>query len=113
MSLVTCLDELGRDSYLVADLSRASFQDIVPAQLFSDLGYVLVSVLVLHRGGARDNAQTVGVQTPQLSDHFLGQAVSEIVLCGVAAEVSEGQYRQHHLPIGGFGLREDHAPRQI
>ncbi len=51
----------------------------------------------MHGGGAGDDAKLVGVEVPELGDHLFGQPVAEVLLVGVAAQVLEGQHRQHHL----------------
>jgi len=41
--------------------------------------------------GARNNGKLSGLQSRDLRDHFFGQAVTEVVVFALAAEVAKGQ----------------------
>jgi hypothetical protein len=65
----------------------------------------------MHDGGAPDKAQVLRIEVPELRDHFLGQAVAEVLLAGVSSEVLERENRQHQSStgrLGGAARERDH-----
>ena len=85
------LDQLGRDPDPGAGLADAALEHVADAEVAADLLHPRGLGLVGHDRVARDHAQLL--EAGQLGDQVLGQAVGEVVLLGVAAEVRERQDR--------------------
>src|SRR5215470_19743594 len=87
---VAGLDELRRNAEAVAAAPDAPFQHVARAQFPTDLPNIDRLALVLEGGISRDHHQ-LG-EPRQLGCNVLGNAVTEIVLLRVAAEIGEGQH---------------------
>src|SRR5262249_41394337 len=83
------VDQLGADPQPVAGLADAALQDGADAELFADLADVLVAALEGEGGGAGGDVQPL--DPGQGADQLLGQAVAEVLVLGVGAEVAERQ----------------------
>ena len=89
------LDELGSNTNAVAVAADASFEEVIGGQLPADLAGALAGTLEQHRRGARDDAEARGAESTDLRDHFLGQAIAEIFLGRIVAQICE---REHDEP---------------
>ena len=85
------VDELRRDAEIVAGAPDAALKHIAHAELAPELGNVYRLALVLEGRVAREHAQVA--RPRQLGQDVLGQAVAEILLVCVAAQVDEGEDR--------------------
>ena len=91
MSAGLGVDELRRDAEIVAGAPDAALEHIAHAELAPELGDVHRLPLVLEGRVAREHAQVA--RPRQLGQDVLGQAVAEILLARVAAQVDEGEDR--------------------
>ena len=82
-------DELGCDADLVAGLAHASLEDRRDIQLGGDGPHVFVLALEREGGGSRGHVQA-GHFCEQV-EQLLGEAVGEIILVGIAAQVEQRQ----------------------
>ena len=89
--------------HLVALAQGAAGEHALDVQLAGDGGGGLLAVAVLRRGIPRDHAQT-GLLAQRVGQ-FLADAVAEVLLFGIAAEVGERQYHD------GAGGRVEHGRR--
>ena len=92
------LDQLHGDAQLIAKPPDAAFEHVVDAQFRADLADVLPGPLVEHRRRSRDDAELRRLQGAEFRNHLLGEAVAQVFLLGVTAEILEWQDRQRHLP---------------
>jgi hypothetical protein len=70
-------------------------------------------MFVVHYGGARDHTEALWIKASELRDHFLGQAVTEVVLAGVSSEVLEGKNREHQSSAGRLGASSGTRPLNV
>jgi len=89
------VDKFGRDPQAIARLSHASFQDVAYAEFASDLLYVDGPPLVNEARMTRDDQEPP--QPRKGGDDVLGNAIAEVVLLGIAAQVQKGQHRDRRL----------------
>ncbi len=87
--------QLGRNPDGIGIFPDAPLQDILDIQLQADLLEAFLAVLVVHHGGARDDAQAIRIQAPKLRDHLFGEPVAPVILAGIAREILDRQHRQH------------------
>ena len=85
------VDELRRDAEVVASAPHATLKQIAHAELTPELGNVYRRALVLEGRIAREHTQVA--RPRQLGQDVLGQAVTEILLICVPAQVDEGEDR--------------------
>ena len=78
-------DQLRVDLYLVADAAHAAFQDIADAEFAPDLLGVDRLALVSERGVAGDDEAAPDMR--EIGRQIVGEAVGEIFLLGIAAQV--------------------------
>ena len=87
----TCrLDQLGGDAHPRAGLAHAALEQIRGAELLPDGAQVFVLPLEGERRGAADHPQAVHLR--QRVEDLLGDAVGEVFLLLVGAEVDEGEH---------------------
>src|SRR5262245_40683328 len=83
------VDELRHDADAVVGAPYAALEHITHPEIVSELGDVDSLALILKGGVAREQAK-VTRRPRQLSHEVLGQAVAEILLLRVAAQIDEG-----------------------
>jgi hypothetical protein len=105
MCLVAYLDELRGDAYAGTVGAGAAFNHVIHSKLFPDLLNALGDLPVFVSRSPRDHTQAIGVHASELSDEFLGHAITEVLLPGLVAHGLEGEHNQHdslwvlrHLP---------------
>jgi hypothetical protein len=89
--------------------AHAAFQDEVEVEFGGDLVGGLCAGFIRECGGARDHAQADGIEPGQTIDHLLGEAVGEIVLLRVAAQIGERQDEQAASALTLRGRAHDRA----
>src|SRR5437899_97289 len=95
MCLVAYLDELRGDAYAGSVGAGAAFNHVVHSKVFPDLLNALWNLLILLSRSPRDHAQAIGVHASELSDEFLGHAITEVLLLGLVTHGLEGEHNQH------------------
>ena len=105
------LDQLRRDADAIAVAAHAAFEQIVDAKLAADLAGAFRRSLEQHRRRARDDAEPARAQPADLRDHFFGQAVAEIFLRRIAAQIRERQHDEPDVDAVAPALREAAARR--
>src|SRR5262250_2735459 len=98
VSLVARLNESRRNSQAVSFAAHAAFKDVGGAQGAAYARDVLITFLEGHRRSARDDSEALRLQPPEARNHLLGQAVAEIILLRVAAQILERQHGQYDFP---------------
>src|SRR5215510_10286286 len=98
VSLVAHLDESRRNSQAVGFAAHAAFKDVGGAQSAAYSRNVLIAFLEGHRRSARDDSEALRLQPPEARNHLLGQAVTEIILLRVAAQILERKHGQYDFP---------------
>ena len=83
------VDQLGIDAQAVGRSPNAPFEQIADTQFAADLSRIDGFVAVGERGSPRDDEQIL--KPRQLRCQILGDAVGEILLLGVLAEVRKRQ----------------------
>src|SRR5689334_1319746 len=96
MALVFHLDELSGDSHSICFAPDAAFQDVLDLKLTTDLVQWLSAAFILHDRGAGDNSKVIRIKIPELGDHLLSKAVTEVVLACIAGEVLEREHGHHY-----------------
>src|SRR5215510_3363534 len=104
MRLSFQLHELGCYAHSVTGTSHSTLEDVVNSQFRFDLSWRFVAGLVVHRRGKSNDAQPSGLQPGELSNHLLGESVTEIVLLRIGVQISEGKHDQLYLPVFRSGL---------
>src|SRR5215475_449795 len=89
VSACPSIDQLGGDAYAIATPPHTSFQHIAHSEFAADLADIRRFTLVLKAGIARDHEQLADAR--QLGDEILYDAVGEILLLGITAQVGEGE----------------------
>src|SRR5579871_545278 len=91
-----------------------SFEDVVDRNLLPDLRNVFATVLVARRGKAPDHRQVIRIQARKLGRDLLGDAVAEVLLFRISAEIVEWHHHQRGLPVGksALGRMLPERPRQ-
>ena len=89
MAAGRCIDELSGNAHAVRRLADAAFQHVAHAQFAADLLHIDRPALVGEARIARDDEQPADAR--QGRDDVLDDAVGEIVLLGVAAQIHERQ----------------------
>src|SRR5215469_11635268 len=103
MRFIADLNELSRNAHAIPSPTHASFQDVGNAELASDLPHAFVRRAILHGGSSSDYSQALRTDSRELRNHFLSDAVAEVVVLLVTTEVLKRQHSQHHslrLPCG-------------
>ena len=85
------VDKLGADAHLVGRLLDAALKHVADPQVLGHLLYFYRLVLVDEGRVAGDDEEARGLG--ERRDDSLGDAVGEILLPGVAAQIVEGQHR--------------------
>src|SRR5437899_8801877 len=84
----------------------AALEHVVHPKFLSDPVDPLVRVLVSHRRSTRDHPQQVRRHLSEMRDDLLSQAVAEIFLPTVTAQILERKYHQHNArPFGASRCR--------
>jgi hypothetical protein len=83
--LIADLNEFSSDAHDTALSVDGALQQIVHSQFAANLRHGQRRVFVVHRRGTSDDGQPWRAQVSQSSDHFFGQAITEILLVGVTA----------------------------
>src|SRR6266404_1802303 len=97
MLVAMCIDQLNRYSHAVAGLQNTAFENRVCVQLFCDLRQGFGRSLITGDRGAR---QDLKCRIPSNRGYdLLSNAIAEILLPGVTAQVLEGQ---HCNPVPGM-----------
>src|SRR6266571_7861033 len=99
MGLISYPNQVGADQHAVACPPQAAFQKVGHAQFATDLIGALLRVLVLHGRGPGDYAKPLRMQTAELCDHLLRQAVAEVFLLPIAGEVFFFSSRRRHTSL--------------
>ena len=102
-----CVDELGANSQPIAAAAHTAFQHIAHAKLARDLAHVDRAVLVDERGVSSDDEQPS--DAGKSGDQILCEAISEVVLIGIATHIGEGQ----HCDRGTIGQRQGRKLRRV
>jgi hypothetical protein len=97
------LDQLGGDADAVAGDAQAALQQIAHAELASDLRRLDRAPAIAQSRAAGDDEE--GARPRQRGGDLLGDAVGEIVLIGIAAEIVERQHRDRRPLSGPVRLR--------
>ena len=112
------LDELRRDPELLPVAPHAALQEVLHPQECANARHVVATVLQGEGRGARDHLQLA--ERGQPVEDFLGDAVGEIDLLRIAAQVGEGQHRHRVLdqlrrtrPAVLHKRRPQHAPGRV
>ena len=79
------IDQLDGGVYTVAGAGDGAFEDAVDAEFSGDVANRTIDAFVLHRRGVGDNSQRRVLG--QSRDEFVGHAVGEILLRGIAREI--------------------------
>ncbi len=96
------IDQLRGDPHAVAALADTAFQHVAHAKLARGALHVDGLALVRERGVARDYEEPAQLRQP--GDDVLGNAVREIFLLGIAADIVERQDRDRRT-VGRVRLR--------
>ena len=89
------VDQLAGDAQPPAGRAHAALQHVAHAEVARDLAHVDRAALVGEGRVAGDHEQPA--QPGERGDDVLGDAVGEIVLLGIAAEIGERQHRDRRL----------------
>ena len=81
------IDQLRRDTHAVAGTAHAPFEDVLDIEPGADFADIQILAAQRKRGGPGSDAQTR--QSCKRADHFLGQAIAEIFVFLVSAEIRE------------------------
>jgi hypothetical protein len=92
VSLITDLDKLCADADPAASATHAAFYSVFNPQFPANLVNAFLGLLVLHHGGASNNAQPRRMQASKLSDQFFRHAIDEVLLPRVAAQILQRQH---------------------
>ena len=100
------IDQLGIDPHFLARTLHAAFDDIAHVELMADPARVDFLALVGKGGVARDH--DAALDPRQIGDQIVGNAVGEILLLRVVAEIGERQnhHRQPRRRIGQLIWRD-------
>ena len=89
------MNEFRGDPDTVLLAADTALQNVAHAEFVPDLVNAFLGSFVVRRGGSGDDAEPLRLPPPQLRNHLLREAIAEVFLLGVAAEVFEREYRQH------------------
>jgi hypothetical protein len=89
------IDELRRDPHALARLAHAAFEHVAHAELARGLLHVDGPAFVDKARVARDDEEPA--EARQRGDDVLRDAVGEVLLLGLAAQIREGQHRDRGL----------------
>src|SRR5579859_4545297 len=73
MDLIIRAHKLGRDSCAISFTAETTLQNVLGAEFAPNLGDGLVRPVVLHRGGASDDAKAFRADTAELRNHFFSE----------------------------------------
>ena len=90
------IDELRVDALLVAGAADTALEDVANAEFGGNLGWLYSLVLVGEGGIARDDKEPG--KTRQLRRQVLGDAIGEVTLLFVLAEIVKRQQASLPLP---------------
>ena len=93
------VDELDGDPHAAAGKTDAAFEEIADAELIGDLAGIYRAVLVNEGRVAGDDGE--GLEPAQRCDEVLDDAVGEIVLGRIAAEVGEREHGERGFSAFG------------
>ena len=96
LHLIARTNQPGGDAHATAFGAERGFDQVVGAQLAADFGRRFRGAPVTQRRRAGDDREALGIDLAQHRDHFLRQALCEIVPIGIATQVGEWQYRDRH-----------------
>src|SRR5213593_4095725 len=88
------IDQLRRYSNEIALVSNAAFEQVIDRELAADLARAFRGSFEPHRRAPREHAELAGAEAPDLGDHFLGEAVAEVLLSWIVAHVRKRQHDQ-------------------
>src|ERR1700722_15465687 len=100
MFAVLRVDELNVDPKAVAAALDASFERVANVQVAADFFHVNAFALVGEGGVARDDEGSS--DAGEIGRQALGDAVNEIFLLGIAADIGERQDDDRKTRRGGF-----------
>jgi hypothetical protein len=89
--LIHHVDESCRNSNLPGRSADAAFHDVLRPKLTTNLVHSLARTLVTHRRGPGDHGQAVRTNTSEVGNQLLGQAIAEVILLRIGAQVDERQ----------------------
>src|SRR5262249_17234594 len=89
MGLFLGIDELGRNSYSIADAQNRTFDDRVYLKFAGDLAQWFPSALVKHSGGTSNHAQLTNLG--KCGDERLRQPVRKILLLRITRQILQWQ----------------------
>src|SRR5262245_51867361 len=103
------IDKLSGNPHPIAELTDAALGHILDAQLPTDALYVDRLAPILKRGVAGDDEQRA--EARQLCDYVLSDAIAEVLLLRVTAQVVEWQHSDGGFVGGGPGSADRHCRR--
>src|SRR5271154_2691409 len=110
MALIVRANKLCGNANALSNAADTALENPLHAEFTGDLADAFGGFLVAERGGAGNHTEVIGIQTRQLRDHLFREAITEVFLREVAAEVFERQDRQHgYATVGDPAWRSDEA----
>src|SRR6516164_399056 len=95
MCFVADLNELCGNAHTIPCPTHAPSQDVRNAELPADLAHAFLGRAVLHGRCASDHSEPFGTDPSELCNHFLSNALAEVVVFLVAAKIFKWQHDQH------------------
>ena len=108
MPAAAAVDQLDGDAHAVPGLAYAALEDVADTERVRRLAHFDGLALVGEDRAARDDEQRGHAR--QVGDDVLGEAVGEILLLGIAADVGERQHGDGGAPGGGVRSRQCAGP---
>src|SRR5262249_37239805 len=87
-----------RDTQILSRLPHRSFERVEHSQLSGQSREIFLRTLEPHGGGARKDAKRF--DAGEICDHFLGEAITEVLIRLVRADVRERQHDEGGLATG-------------
>jgi hypothetical protein len=109
VALVVRPDQLRGHPYTVAVTPDAAFDDERGVQVLADLTHAPARALVFEGRRPRDDTESSRVEPRQLGNDLFGEAVADVVLRGIVAQVVERQHDEH-LPCRRHVARAQRSP---
>src|SRR3954470_18778818 len=109
LDLFRHLDQTDVYAKPLAFSANASLQQVLNAQLTTDLTGGCVAFLVAHRRGPRDDTEPLRLQLSEPRDHLVSQPVTEKVLLRIAHQVFEGEHGKLDRRRSGWGRQQSFA----
>ena len=99
MAAIRGRNQLGRHADPVACPAHAPFEHVGHAERLRDVAHILILALERERRSARDHFQSLDLR--QRIDDFFSEAVTEVFVLPVSAQIGKRQHRDRRRRIGG------------